>query len=152
MPQAVQSGRFPQCGKLFSTVWKNPVKFSTVWKKTAEIFHTMENFFPQYGKIRRNFPWHGSRGAAMKSCRVVVQCEGGLHLRVAAQIVKQVQAHRSQVHVRCAGCPRANACSIFELLKLGAARGTPLEVTVEGPDEEEALAAVAGSFADGSGI
>jgi phosphotransferase system HPr (HPr) family protein len=88
----------------------------------------------------------------MKSRQVVVQCEGGLHLRVAAQIVKQVQAHRCKVHVRCEGCPLADACSIFELLKLGAVRGTPLEVTVEGPDEEAALAAVAGSFTEGSGI
>jgi phosphotransferase system HPr (HPr) family protein len=88
----------------------------------------------------------------MKSRQVVVQCEGGLHLRVAAQIVQQVQAHRCKVHVRCEGCPLADACSIFELLKLGALRGTPVEVTVDGPDEEAALAALVGLFGEGGGI
>jgi phosphotransferase system HPr (HPr) family protein len=88
----------------------------------------------------------------MRTRQVVVQCEGGLHLRVAAQIVKQVQAHQCKVHFRCEGCPLADACSIFELLKLGALRGTPVEVTVDGPDEEAALAALVGLFGEGAGI
>lgn len=88
----------------------------------------------------------------MKARQIVVHCEGGLHLRVAAQVVQKVKQHQSAVHVRCQGCPMANACSIFELLKLGAAQGTPLEVTVEGPDEDAALAAVEGVFTGGAGI
>ena len=88
----------------------------------------------------------------MKKRELVVQCEGGLHLRVAAQIVKEVQKHRSEVHIQCAGCPMANACSIFELLKLGAAQGMPLEITAEGPDEDEALRALEELFGEGSGI
>ena len=88
----------------------------------------------------------------MKTRRLTVQCEGGLHLRVAAQIVKQAQRHQATVHLRCAGCPRANACSIFELLKLGAAKGTPLEIVAEGPDEEAALRALIELFGEGAGI
>ena len=88
----------------------------------------------------------------MKTRQLIVQCEGGLHLRVAAQIVKAAQRHQAQVHLRCAGCPRANACSIFELLKLGAAQGMPLEITAEGPDEDEALRALEELFGEGSGI
>ncbi len=88
----------------------------------------------------------------MRTRQVVVQCAGGLHLRVAAQVVRQVQAHQCKVHVRCEGCPLADGCSIFELLKLGALRGTPLEVTVDGPDEEAALAALEGLFGEGEGI
>ena len=88
----------------------------------------------------------------MQTRQLTVQNEGGLHLRVAARIVKQVQQHRSTVHLRCEGCPYANACSVFELLKLGAVRGTRLEIQVEGPDEEAALRALCKLFADGDGI
>ena len=85
----------------------------------------------------------------MKKSQVILQCEGGLHLRVAARIVNEVQHRQSEVHVRCAGCPWANACSVFELLKLGAAQGTPLEVTVEGPDEDSTLRIVASVLGEG---
>ena len=88
----------------------------------------------------------------MQTRQLIVQCEGGLHLRVAARIVKAMDHHRSKVHVRCAGCPRANACSIFELLKLGAAKGTSLEIVAEGPDEEAVLRALAEVFGEGAGI
>ena len=88
----------------------------------------------------------------MQTRQLIVQCEGGLHLRVAARIVKAMGHHRSTVHVRCEGCPRANACSIFELLKLGASKGTALEIVAEGPDEEAALRALAEVFGEGSGI
>ncbi len=88
----------------------------------------------------------------MKKRQVIIQCDGGLHLRVAAQIVKAAKARKSRVHLQCEGCPRADACSVFELLKLGAARGTPLEVTADGPDEDDALADVAGLFEQGGGI
>ena len=88
----------------------------------------------------------------MKTRQLIVQCEGGLHLRVAAQIVKEMQRRRSTVHLRCAGCPRANACSIFELLNLGAAKGTSLEIVAEGPDEDATLRALAEVFGEGAGI
>ena len=88
----------------------------------------------------------------MKTRQLIVHREGGVHLRVAAEIVKQVQQHHSAVHIRCAGCPQANACSIFELLTLGAAKGDSLEVSVEGPDEEAALQAVSEVFDGGAGI
>ena len=88
----------------------------------------------------------------MKTRQWIVECEGGLHLRVAAQIEREVQHHQSEVHFQCKGCPRANACSIFELLKLGASRGTPLEITVEGPDEDATLQALAAAFNEGAGI
>ena len=93
-----------------------------------------------------------SKRYVMKKSHVILQCQGGLHLRVAAQIVNEVQHRQSEVHVRCKGCPWANACSVFELLKLGATQGTPLEVIVEGADEEVTLQVVAGLFAAGKGI
>ena len=88
----------------------------------------------------------------MKTRQLIVQCEGGLHLRVAAQIVKEMQQHLSTVHLQCAGCPRANACSIFELLKLGASKGTPIEIVAEGIDEDATLRALVEVFGEGAGI
>jgi phosphocarrier protein HPr len=88
----------------------------------------------------------------MKKRQITVECEGGLHLRVAAGIVKEVQQHRCKVHFRCEGCPLADACSIFDLLKLGAAKGTSIEVSVEGPDEDAMLLALEGRFVAGAGI
>jgi len=88
----------------------------------------------------------------MKTRHLKIQCEGGLHLRVAAGIVQAVQRHHSTVHMRCRGCPHANACSIFELLKLGADRGTSLEVVAEGPDEEMTLEALSSLLNGGAEI
>ena len=88
----------------------------------------------------------------MKKSQVILQCEGGLHLRVAARIVNEVQHRQSTVHMRCEGCPWANGCSIFELLKLGAEQGTPLEVTVEGVDEEATFQALAEVLDEGKRI
>jgi phosphocarrier protein HPr len=71
---------------------------------------------------------------------------------VAAQIVKTALRHQSRLHITCEGCPLANACSVFELLNLGATRGTALEIIAEGPDEDAALQAIAELFTEGAGI
>ena len=88
----------------------------------------------------------------MKIRKVVVCCEHGLHARVAARIVKVVSNHDSEVHIRCGKCPRARACSILELITLGASEGTRIEVTAEGPDEDEVVEALEGVFEGGGGV
>ena len=88
----------------------------------------------------------------MKKKQWTIQCKGGLHLRVAAKIVKEVEHHQSEVHIRCKGCPYADACSIFDLMRLGAVEGTPVEVVAEGPDEEATLKALSSVFDGGGGI
>jgi phosphotransferase system HPr (HPr) family protein len=88
----------------------------------------------------------------MKTRRLVVHNEGGVHLRVAAQIVKKVQAHRSAVRVAREGSPTAKADSVFELLTLGAIKGSALEVSADGPDEDSALQALSEVFDGGAGI
>lgn len=88
----------------------------------------------------------------MKTRQLVVNNEGGVHLRVAAQIVKKVQEHLSTVRVTCPGCPMAKADSVFELLTLGATKGTPLDVTADGPDEDSTLQALSEVFDGGAGI
>ena len=60
----------------------------------------------------------------MKKKELTLNSEHGLHLRVAGEIVKIVNAHECQLSISCDGCKRANACSIMQLLTLGAAKGT----------------------------
>jgi phosphocarrier protein HPr len=88
----------------------------------------------------------------MISRTVVVRCEHGLHGRVAASVVKLAHSHDSVVQIRCKGCPHANACSIIELLTLGAGIGTRLQVVADGTDEEAVVNAIADVFEQGDGI
>ena len=90
----------------------------------------------------------------MKTQNVTVRCEHGLHVRVAAQVSKIAQQSGTSVHIQCAGCPKADACSIIQLLMLGASVGTPLEIVAEGADDKETavLQALAGIFENGGGI
>jgi phosphocarrier protein HPr len=88
----------------------------------------------------------------MKARHWIVKDESGVHLRVAAEIVKNVQRHQSDVQVAGAAGPVADAASIMQLLSLGAVKGTPLQVTAEGPDEEATLRDLSQFFEDGAGI
>ena len=88
----------------------------------------------------------------MKSQSVTVRCPEGLHLRVASEIAKIAMRAEGSVHVHCEGCPRANACSVLELLTLGATLGTPLEIVVDSPDEDSVLQALTDVFEAGGGI
>jgi len=88
----------------------------------------------------------------MRIKNVTVLCEQGLHLRVASKVAKIAQRSGGSVHISCEGCPQADACSVLELLTLGAAAGTPLEIIAEGPDEELTLQELATVFEAGGGI
>jgi phosphotransferase system HPr (HPr) family protein len=66
----------------------------------------------------------------------------GLHARAAAKLVQTASAFRSRV-LLVTDDEEVDAKSILGLLLLAAAQGTRLRVRCEGPDEEEALAAVA---------
>lgn len=71
----------------------------------------------------------------------------GLHARAAAKLVQTASAFRSRVLLRMDG-EEVDAKSILGLLLLAAAQGTRLAVVCDGPDEEEAMAAVAGLIAN----
>ena len=88
----------------------------------------------------------------MKTLNLTISCENGLHLRVAAEVVKSVNKHGSKVCVLCKGCPNANACSILELIRLGAGKGTEIQITADGDDEDAVLNSLMEIFSDGSGI
>ncbi|HUG43207.1 MAG TPA: HPr family phosphocarrier protein [Acidobacteriota bacterium] len=83
--------------------------------------------------------------------REVVRIENqlGLHARAAARLVKLTARYQSDIKLsRLDGRQRIDAKSILGILLLAAARGTELEITVEGPDETDALAAVVGFVND----
>ncbi|HEX9668125.1 MAG TPA: HPr family phosphocarrier protein [Thermoanaerobaculia bacterium] len=71
----------------------------------------------------------------------------GLHARVAAKLVQTASAFRSRV-LLVTDDEEVDAKSILGLLLLAAAQGTRLRVRCEGPDEEEALAAVTAQIAN----
>ncbi|GIX12086.1 MAG: HPr kinase [Paracoccaceae bacterium] len=77
--------------------------------------------------------------------------EKGLHARASAKFVETVERHDARAWVR-RGDQRVAGDSIMGLLTLAAARGTEIEVEIEGPEADalaEALRAlVAGRFGE----
>jgi phosphocarrier protein len=87
----------------------------------------------------------------MKSARTRVRDSKGLHLRTSAKVVQCAQKFKSQI-VLCHKCKEANACSILQVLSLGAPFDGDVEIRATGPDEEEAVRGIAEVFNDGAGI
>lgn len=76
--------------------------------------------------------------------RVVrIENERGLHARLAARLVKITSRFQSRIKLgRVGGAEEIDAKSILGILLLAASQGTLLEVTAEGEDESEAVAAI----------
>jgi len=84
----------------------------------------------------------------MKSRTVVVENRLGLHARAAARLVRLTSGFRSVIHLcREGNSQEIDSKSILGILMLAATQGTRLVVSVEGPDENEACAAVCALFA-----
>ncbi|WP_312733643.1 HPr family phosphocarrier protein [Brevundimonas sp.] len=65
----------------------------------------------------------------------------GLHARASAKFVKLASSFDSEIHVTRDGVT-VDARSIMGLLMLGAGIGCTIDVTAEGEDAEEAMAAL----------
>lgn len=72
----------------------------------------------------------------------------GLHARAAARFVHTASAFTSQVRVSRDG-RTMDGKSILGLLLLAAGRGTRIEITAEGPDEQDAIDALVALAARG---
>lgn len=84
--------------------------------------------------------------------KLLVKARLGLHARAAAKLVRLTTTFRSKVILRRAeGGPSADAKSILSVLMLAATAGTELEASVEGIDEEAAMAALDKLFAESFG-
>jgi phosphocarrier protein HPr len=65
----------------------------------------------------------------------------GMHARAAAKFVHRASAFASHIRVAC-GSREMDGKSIMGLLLLGAAQGSLITLTADGPDEREALEAL----------
>ena len=74
----------------------------------------------------------------------------GLHARPSAQITQAASRHGSEVWISKAG-RRVNAKSIMGVMMLAAGQGSVLTVEADGPDEEEAVAAIGQLITSGFG-
>jgi phosphocarrier protein len=71
----------------------------------------------------------------------VITDELGIHARPAGILIREVKNHRSAVTFSH-GEKKAEGDKLFAIMKLGIKQGNTLGVTVEGPDEAEAAAAI----------
>ncbi|HXF70416.1 MAG TPA: HPr family phosphocarrier protein [Thermoflexus sp.] len=86
---------------------------------------------------------HPLRGVAgMQQVTLTLTNAVGLHARPAALFVQTAARFRSNITVRniTRGTPAVNAKAILAVLTLGAEHGHVIEISAEGPDEEEAIA------------
>lgn len=83
---------------------------------------------------------------------LLVKAHLGLHARAAAKVVRVARGFNSKVELRRVdNSASADGKSILSVLMLAASRGTQLEATVEGIDEEAAMNAIDKLFAEGFG-
>ncbi len=82
---------------------------------------------------------------------IEIKAPHGLHLRVAAQIVKVNKDTNTKVIFTKDG-QIADASSILELLLLGAGENSKIHVTVDGENEQKTIENVSDILIDGAGI
>jgi phosphotransferase system HPr (HPr) family protein len=84
--------------------------------------------------------------------KLLVRAPLGLHARAAAKVVRLAQSFDSAMELqRIDNRTSADAKSILSVLMLAAGRGTELNATAEGIDEEAAINALDKLFAQGFG-
>ena len=98
------------------------------------------SFLKQEGNVKK-----GEAVLVLKACGVpfehVIKDPLGIHARPAGAIVQLVKGLNCKVTLKC-GEKTATASSIIELMSLGAAKGSKLEVSAEGQDAAKALQAL----------
>ena len=83
----------------------------------------------------------------MKRQLLVVENNLGLHARAAARLVRLASGFESEIFLSREGAGQTIDCkSILGVLMLAASKGSRLEVTVAGGDEDAALEAIEGLF------
>ena len=78
----------------------------------------------------------------MQTATHIIHHPVGLHARPAALFVQSAMAHESQITVSKNG-KSGNAKSIMGILSLAVHQNDEITITADGPDEKEALAALA---------
>ena len=78
----------------------------------------------------------------MKTETITIGAPNGLHARPAGELVRMVKSFDGTGITLATKAKKVNAASILSVLSLGLKAGTEVEISAEGPREEEALAAV----------
>ena len=71
----------------------------------------------------------------------------GLHARAASKLVKLTSSFESSIKL-IGKNQEVDAKSIMGILMLAATQGTEIIIKADGPDEEDAVAAISGMFAE----
>ena len=77
----------------------------------------------------------------MKSFKYVITDNEGIHARPAGELVKLAKTFKSEINLTKDG-KSAKATKLLAVMSLGAAKGSEVEFTFEGEDEEAACEAV----------
>src|SRR5512141_2444762 len=93
---------------------------------------------------------HAEIECPMKQIELVIQNQTGLHARPAKVLVNLAKQFKSTISVQL-GAKKANAKSMVSVLTLGAAKGSNITLTVDGVDEDQALADVEAAIRAGLG-
>lgn len=85
----------------------------------------------------------------MKKFNYVIKDETGIHARPAGLLVKLAGQYESSIAIKNTNSGKsADAKKIFAVMGLGAKRGTDVEITITGADEEKAQKALEEFFTD----
>jgi phosphocarrier protein HPr len=87
----------------------------------------------------------------MTRYETTIRNEKGMHLRSASSFVRIAAKFKAEIRVGTPDVGAVDGKSILGLVTLGAACGSPLYITADGPDEVEAVAALAALVDDGFG-
>lgn len=79
----------------------------------------------------------------MYSQEVQIQNETGMHARPAQLLVQTAGKYRSRITIRNENGAEADAKSILGLMSMALTKGTKVTIEAEGPDEKEAVEALA---------
>lgn len=77
----------------------------------------------------------------MKTMTYTIQDELGIHARPAGVLVKEVKKFQSKITLEGNG-KKAEAGKLLTIMGMGIKHGTEVTITAEGPDENEAIAAM----------
>ena len=77
----------------------------------------------------------------METFSYIVQDKQGIHTRPAGLLVNEAKRFASRITLAC-GDKEAEGSKLFAVMALGVKHGQQLEVTVDGPDEAEAMQAI----------
>jgi len=86
----------------------------------------------------------------MQKQKFIIKNRLGLHARAAAQLVQTANQFKAEVTL-VKDDVEVSGKSIMGVLLLAAPQGTDIVLSVEGPDETEAMIALAGLIGDGFG-